>query len=56
MVHVNDDGSRIFIPYLGGLGRYIEFCRTVAQRDYEGFLLTPRGGMAAQSAVLAVEA
>jgi cation diffusion facilitator CzcD-associated flavoprotein CzcO len=37
MVHVNDDGSRVFIPYVGGLGRYVERCREVARNDYAGF-------------------
>jgi hypothetical protein len=38
LVHVNqDDGSRIFMPYVGGLDRYTEICRAVATNDYQGF-------------------
>lgn len=37
MVHVNDDGSRVFIPYSGGLHTYVEHCRNVAEKKYEGF-------------------
>jgi cation diffusion facilitator CzcD-associated flavoprotein CzcO len=38
MVHVNaDDGSRVFIPYVGGLDRYVEICREVAADGYKGF-------------------
>jgi len=38
MVHVNeDDGSRVFMPYTGGLGQYVTRAREVAARGYEGF-------------------
>ena len=38
MVHVNkDDQSRVFIPYVGGLGRYVARCREVMAKGYEGF-------------------
>jgi cation diffusion facilitator CzcD-associated flavoprotein CzcO len=38
MVHVNpDDGSRVFIPYVGGLDRYLERCREIAANRYEEF-------------------
>lgn len=37
MVHENADGSRVFIPYIGGLGRYVRHCRAVAETGYEGF-------------------
>jgi cyclohexanone monooxygenase len=37
MVHVNDDGSRIFIPYVGGFDRYVARARDVAARGYDGF-------------------
>jgi cation diffusion facilitator CzcD-associated flavoprotein CzcO len=38
MVHVNrDDGTRIFIPYTGGFGRYVEHARRVADEGYAGF-------------------
>ncbi|CAN5201550.1 NAD(P)/FAD-dependent oxidoreductase [soil metagenome] len=39
MVHVNtDDQSRVFIPYTGGLDKYVERMTQVAQNDYEGFV------------------
>jgi cation diffusion facilitator CzcD-associated flavoprotein CzcO len=38
MVHVNhDDGSRVFIPYTGGFGRYVEHARRTASDGYTGF-------------------
>jgi cation diffusion facilitator CzcD-associated flavoprotein CzcO len=38
MVHVNpDDGSRVFMPYVGGLDRYLQICRDVVANGYEGF-------------------
>jgi cation diffusion facilitator CzcD-associated flavoprotein CzcO len=38
MVHVNhDDGSRVFIPYTGGFGRYVEHARRTAADGYSGF-------------------
>jgi cation diffusion facilitator CzcD-associated flavoprotein CzcO len=38
MVHVNeDDGSRVFIPYAGGVGQYVQKCNEVAASGYEGF-------------------
>jgi len=47
MVHVNeDDGSRVFMPYVGGLDRYAEICRGVADGLYQGFAFG-RGGDAA---------
>jgi hypothetical protein len=47
MVHVNpDDGSRVFIPYIGGLDRYLEICRDVAARNYPGFSFTKSGSEA----------
>jgi cation diffusion facilitator CzcD-associated flavoprotein CzcO len=47
MVHVNeDDGSRVFMPYVGGLDRYAEICRGVADGLYPGFAFG-RGGDAA---------
>lgn len=40
MVHVNeDDGSRVFIPYVGGLSSYVESARRMASAGYEGFIL-----------------
>jgi hypothetical protein len=41
MVHVNpDDGSRVFMPYVGGLDRYLERCRDIAANGYQGFRFT----------------
>lgn len=38
MVHVNrDDQSRVFIPYAGGLNRYVEHAERVKQGGYAGF-------------------
>jgi cation diffusion facilitator CzcD-associated flavoprotein CzcO len=36
MVHVNDDGSRIFMPYSGGLDRYVSACKGIVERNYMG--------------------
>jgi cyclohexanone monooxygenase len=32
---------RVFLPYVGGVGRYRKKCDEVAGRGYEGFVLTP---------------
>ncbi|MFC0527314.1 flavin-containing monooxygenase [Phytohabitans kaempferiae] len=37
MVHVNDDGSRAFIPYPGGFDRHARKCAEVEANGYEGF-------------------
>lgn len=38
MVHVNsDDNSRVFIPYTGGLDRYVRRCNEVREKSYDGF-------------------
>ncbi len=38
MVHVNQDNdTRVFMPYVGGLDRYTEICRGVAANGYPGF-------------------
>jgi cation diffusion facilitator CzcD-associated flavoprotein CzcO len=38
MVHVNkDDGTRIFIPYSGGVAGYVRRCDAVAAAGYDGF-------------------
>jgi cation diffusion facilitator CzcD-associated flavoprotein CzcO len=39
MVHVNRDGSRIFMPYAGGLDRYVPAALQVAASGYDGFRL-----------------
>jgi cation diffusion facilitator CzcD-associated flavoprotein CzcO len=35
---------RVFMPYLGGLGRYRQICDEVAASGYRGFAATPVGG------------
>jgi len=41
MVHVNaDDGSRVFMPYTGGLGRFNEACQAIAADGFKGFAFT----------------
>jgi cation diffusion facilitator CzcD-associated flavoprotein CzcO len=38
MVHVNrDDGTRVFMPYVAGLDRYVEECEKIAADGYPGF-------------------
>jgi cation diffusion facilitator CzcD-associated flavoprotein CzcO len=37
MVHVNEDGSRVFMPYVGGVDRYREISLQVAADGYPGF-------------------
>lgn len=37
MVHANDDGSRVFMPYVGGFDAYAEISREVAAQGYPGF-------------------
>jgi len=37
MVHVNDDGSRVFMPYAGGLDHYMAMARGIAADGYDGF-------------------
>jgi cyclohexanone monooxygenase len=32
--------TRVFMPYLGGVGAYRQKCNEVAAKDYDGFLLT----------------
>jgi cation diffusion facilitator CzcD-associated flavoprotein CzcO len=42
MVHVNaDDGSRVFIPYVGGFDRYVRACTEVVENGYRGFAFEP---------------
>jgi len=42
MVHVNSDGTRVFIPYTGGFGKYIEQADEIAANDYAGFVFDGR--------------
>ena len=37
---------RVLLPYVGGVGAYREFCDAVAERGYEGFVLSPAGDSA----------
>ena len=37
MVHVNDDGSRVFQPWGAGLATYVPEVRAMTARGYEGF-------------------
>ncbi|MFJ3778999.1 flavin-containing monooxygenase [Streptomyces sp. NPDC090075] len=37
MVHVSDDGSRTFIPYIGGVRRHVASMREAAAGNYAGF-------------------
>jgi cation diffusion facilitator CzcD-associated flavoprotein CzcO len=38
MVHINqDDGSRVFMPYAGGLDSFTKVAREIAAKDFEGF-------------------
>jgi cation diffusion facilitator CzcD-associated flavoprotein CzcO len=44
MVHVNaDDGSRVFMPYTGGLARFNATCRAIAAAGFEGFVFGRKG-------------
>ncbi|MEU7814037.1 NAD(P)/FAD-dependent oxidoreductase [Pseudonocardia sp. NPDC049154] len=42
MAHVNEDGSRVFMPYIGGLDTYIEQATAIAEAGYRGFMLDGR--------------
>jgi hypothetical protein len=37
MVHVNADGSRVFIPYVGGMDRFAKRANEIAAKNFEGF-------------------
>jgi cyclohexanone monooxygenase len=39
MVHVNQDGSRFFIPFCAGMGEYMPRLLEATSRNYEGFVL-----------------
>lgn len=43
MVHVNADGSRVFIPYAGGFDRYVRHCAEIVANDYRGFVFDGGG-------------
>jgi cation diffusion facilitator CzcD-associated flavoprotein CzcO len=40
-VQVCADGTRVMIPYMGGLGRHFEAVTKVAAAGYPGFIITP---------------
>ncbi len=40
MVHVNADGSRLFIPFCAGMGEYMPRINEATSNDYEGFILS----------------
>jgi cyclohexanone monooxygenase len=45
MVHVNaDDGRRIFMPYVGGMDRYVRQANEIAANGYEGFRFSASPG------------
>ncbi|SDC06277.1 Predicted flavoprotein CzcO associated with the cation diffusion facilitator CzcD [Mycolicibacterium neoaurum] len=44
MVHVNDDGSRVFIPYAGGWSNYAEIVNRIAGEGYSGFAFAGQDG------------
>jgi cyclohexanone monooxygenase len=46
MVHVNEDGSRVFMPFTGGMGVYVPALREAVEHGYEGFVF--RGARASQ--------
>ncbi len=58
MVQVNeDDGSRVFLPYIGGVDRYKEISEEIAAQGYPGFTFSrPDGarldGHASEKAIL----
>lgn len=51
MVHINDDGSRVFIPYAGGWANYVEIANHIAEQGYSGFAFTFAGQDQAVSAL-----
>ena len=50
MLHQNADGTSAFIPYLGGLGVYVQECRAAAAAGYPGLIFA--GAKAAADAAL----
>jgi len=37
MVHVGDDGSRVFMPYIGGMDRFVAQADEIAAKGYDGY-------------------
>ncbi|MDV3125401.1 NAD(P)/FAD-dependent oxidoreductase [Mycobacterium sp. 21AC1] len=50
MVHVNDDGSRVFIPYAGGWSTYVDIANRIASEGYPGFAFTGQSQSASTAA------
>ncbi len=48
MVHVNEDNSRVFIPYVGGMNRFVDRAEAIAADGYRGFRLRRLPDSAAQ--------
>jgi len=44
MTHVNEDGTRFFVPYAGGWGNYVQIVNDVVAQGYEGFEFEVAGG------------
>ena len=40
MVHINDDGSRVYIPYAGGMNRYVKYAEEVVASGYKGLVFS----------------
>lgn len=51
MVHINADGSRIFIPYVGGFSTYVERVEQIVADDFAGFEFSRAGETQAEPAV-----
>ena len=49
MVHRNDDGTRVFIPYAGGVDTYAKAAEAIAANGYEGFRFIREDDVAARS-------
>ena len=50
MVHRNEDGTRAFIPFAGGVEAYVEAAESIAANGYEGFAFERQSSLAAASA------
>ncbi|WP_329231953.1 MULTISPECIES: flavin-containing monooxygenase [Streptomyces] len=44
MTHVNDDGSRFFVPYAGGWSTYVDVVHNVVAEGYRGFVFANGDG------------
>ena len=52
MVHRNDDGTRVFIPYAGGVESYVDAADAMAANGYEGFTFVRQTSLTPASAEL----